>query len=178
MRARDIKPDTEYFYHVGNDWLKGYGGERAVVVDATTGIWYMNRDKQWERSPIRSGQEVLVDIYPAAGRAREDSTPHQPRRAAVRTVALRGTWDECIEQRRAYVAEKEAARQAHETRVAEVELPCVQAAAALRQLGINAADRSNGHKIYAEVWIPHRSAARLLAAAQHLIDTGWTPPAE
>lgn len=181
MRAKDLKVDgvTEYFYHIGETWLKGWGGqgERAVVVDATPGHYYRDRDGNWTRSAIKGGSCVLVDIYPSDGRNRPDGTPNTPRRDQVRTQTLRGTWDECTEMRRQRAQQKSDADAALRAEMAVIEAPCGELVEALGKLGIAASTDSNSRYRYAKVTISHQQAPALLAAVRHLVETGWRPPA-
>lgn len=178
MRAKDLKTDgTEYFYHTGETWQKGWGqGERAVVIDATPGSYYRDRATgDWTRSTVR-GSSVLVDIYPPDGRNRPDGTPHAPRRAQVRTQTLRGTWDECVELRRQRSQAKEEEAEALREQMAAIEAPCGQLVDALGKLSIAATANSNYHYKHASVVINHQQAPALLAAARHLLASGWRPP--
>lgn len=181
MKAKDLKVDgvTEYFYHIAETWTKGWGGqgERAVVVDATPGHYYRDRDGVWTRSTAKGGSCVLVDLYPSDGRNRPDGTPHEPRRQQVRSQTLRGTWDECVGLRRQRAQEKADAATALREQMAEIEAPCDELVGVLARLGIEAAADSNHHYRYAKVTISHQQAPALLAAVRHLVETGWRPPA-
>lgn len=170
MRAKDLKVDgTTYYYTTNDTWLRwAHHPERVRVLDATPGRWsYDRRTEEWTRRP--GGQDVLVEVLAKGGNA--------ARRVAVRTQTIRGEWDVCAEQ----VAEAGRQRQADERErtaaMAAIEGPCADAVAALRELGITAVDMDSDRRhLYARVSIGFRSAPALLAAARHLLATGWKPP--
>ena len=174
MRAKDLKTDgTVYYYTTSDAWLKWtHQADRVIILDATPGTWrWEAREDKWIRRP--GGQDVLVEI-PAQG-------GNGARRKAIRTQAIRGTWDDCTAQLTKVRQAKQTAERERTKLMASIEGPCADAVLALRELGITAVDMdSNRHSAYAEVSVGFRSAPALLAAAQHLLAIGWKwePPTE
>lgn len=172
MRAKDLKTDgTEYYYTTTDTWLKWtHQADRAVVLDATPGRWsYDRREEKWTRRP--GGQDVLIEIKPStAGNA--------ARRLAVRTASLRGEWEACVRQREELKRQEQAHRQDRRAQLRKIADPCLEAAAALARLGIRAGADEDERSMFAQVTVNYRSAARLLAAVEHLESIGWKPPAD
>lgn len=168
MRAKDLKTDgTVYYYTTQDTWLRWtHSPERVTVLDSRVGHWNYDRcTEEWVWR--KGGQTVLVEVAAKGGNA--------ARRMAVRTVTLRGVWDDCAQQVEQARRERQQDYAASRASADAIELECLRAATALNTLGIDAQVPSPS-ATHGEIRVPHKHAALLAAAAQHLIDTGWTAP--
>lgn len=183
MRAKDMEPGDELYYTTSNNYLGSrWLGHRVVVVDPTPGDWRPVEGSPlgWEIVPSRrrSGlgrtPTVLVDQYePTPNDPAGRNSP--PRRMAVRSINLRGPWDAILAQHQAAIEERRETQRQHNQLVDERSEACQAAAAALQAVGVPAQAEDG---MYAFVSVGYEHAALLRAAAQHLIDTGWRPPAQ
>jgi hypothetical protein len=173
VKSKDMKTDgTVYYYTTTDTWMKwSHQADKAVIIDNRAGRWGYTRDREtgistWTHRP--GGQDVLIEIPARGGNA--------ARRLAVRSASIRGTWDECVEL---LARVKQARQQAASERKQQLEAvagPCHALARALDRIGVAASTDESERYLHANVVIHYQQAPKLLAAVQHLIDSGWTPP--